>query len=148
MVVSAVRRFRKTNGLKDAMTLAVRVHPSSDVQSATLTDLRPEIERLANVSPLDALVEAADPTGCARLMADGAQILIPLAGVLDPEIERARLTKRLAEIEREAAAAERKLSNQGFLAKAPAAVVQKEQARVASLKEEGVTLSEQLARLG
>jgi valyl-tRNA synthetase len=147
-VVSAVRRFRKTHGLKDAMSLAVRIHPSSDTQAETLNRLRAEIERLANISTLDVRIGPADPTASARLMADGAQILIPLAGVLDPEVEQGRLTKRLAEIEREAAAAERKLSNQGFLAKAPAAVVEKERARVASLKEEGATLSEQLAQLG
>jgi valyl-tRNA synthetase len=147
-VISAVRRFRKTHGLKDAMSLAVRIHPSSTVQTATLTDLRPEIERLANISTLEVLGAAADPAGCARLVADGAQVLIPLAGVLDPEVERSRLTKRLAQIDQEAAAHKRKLANKGFLAKAPAEIVEKERARLTALEEEAASLAAQLAELG
>jgi valyl-tRNA synthetase len=147
-VVSAVRRFRKAHGLRDTMSLAVRIHPSTDWQSATVTDLRPEMERLANVSTLEMLADPGDPTGCARLTADGAQLLVPLAGVLDPEVERARLSKRLAEIDREAAAAEKKLANEGFLSKAPAEVVEKERRRVEALKEEAASLGAQLAELG
>ena len=147
-VVSAVRRFRKAHGLKDTMPLTVRIHPATAWQSATLTDLRPEVERLANVSTLETLAEPGDPTGCARLVADGAQLLVPLAGVLDPEVERARLSKRLAEIDSEAAAAEKKLANEGFLMKAPPDVVEKERRRVEALKEEAAALSAQLAGLG
>jgi valyl-tRNA synthetase len=147
-VISAVRRFRKTHGLKDAMSLTVWIHPSSTAQTVTLTDLGPEIERLANISTLEVLGAAADPTGCARLVADGAQILIPLAGVLDPEVERSRQAKRLAEIEQEAATVQRKLANQGFLAKAPAEVVEKQRDRLAALEEEAASLAAQLAELG
>jgi valyl-tRNA synthetase len=130
------------------MSLAVRIHPSSPAQSETLSELRGEIERLANVSTLEVLTEPGDPAGCARLMAAGAQILVPLAGVLDPEVERERLSKRLSAIWEEEAAAQRKLSNEGFLAKAPADVVEKERARLAALKEEAATLAAQLSELG
>jgi valyl-tRNA synthetase len=147
-VISAVRRFRKTHGLKDAMSMAVRIHPSSNEQSVTLSELRPEIERLANISTLEVLGAAAEPTGSARLVADGAQILIPLAGVLDPEAERGRLAKRLAEFDQEAAAHKRKLGNQGFLTKAPAEIVEKERARLAALEEEAAGLAAQLGELG
>lgn len=147
-VVSAIRRFRKTHGLKDTMSLAVRIRPASDAQRETLAEVLPEVERLANVSTLEIESEASDPVGSARLMVDGTHVLIPLAGVLDPEVERVRLGKRMAEIEQEAATVERKLSNEGFLAKAPAAVVEKDRARFASLKEEAATMAAQLDELG
>jgi valyl-tRNA synthetase len=147
-VVTAVRRFRKAHGLRDSMGLAVRVHPSTQTQASTLADLRPEIERLANASALEVLAEPGDPADCARLVADGAQLLIPLAGVLDPEVERSRLTKRLAEIDTDSARIEAKLGNEAFLAKAPSAVVEKERAKLAALKEEAATLAGQLAELG
>jgi valyl-tRNA synthetase len=145
--VSAVRRFRKSHGLRDSLPLEVRVHASPD-QESVLEALRPEIQRLAMLSVLQTLAAPADPTGCARIIAGGAQLLIPLAGVLDPEGERGRLSKRIAEIEAEAERRSSKLANEGFLAKAPAEVVEKERERVAALKEEASSLGAQLEELG
>jgi len=146
-VITAVRRFRKSHGLRDGLSLQVRVHPSTS-QRAVIEDVRSEIQRLASISTLEVLDEPGDPTGCARLVADGAQLLIPLAGVLDPDAERGRLSKRIAEIEAEAARREAKLANEAFLAKAPAEVVEKERERLAALKEEEATLGAQLGELG
>jgi valyl-tRNA synthetase len=106
------------------------------------------MERLANVSTLEVLNDPGDPAGCARLVADGAQVLIPLAGVLDPEVERARLSKRLAQIEAEAEQVNKKLHNDSFVAKAPQDVVQKERSRLAALQEETAALAGQLDELG
>jgi len=146
-LITAVRRFRKSHGLRDGLLLAVSVHPSTS-QRAVIEDVRAEIQRLASISTLEVLDEPGDPTGCARLVADGAQLLIPLAGVLDPDAERGRLSKRIAEIEAEAARREAKLANEGFLAKAPTEVVEKERERLAALKEEEATLGAQLGELG
>ncbi len=146
-VVTTVRRFRKSHGLRDQLALAARVH-GTEAQREILDGLRPEIQRLAGISTLDVLDRPGDPAGSARLSADGAQLLIPLAGVLDPEVERARIGKRLAEIEAAAARSEGKLSSQGFVAKAPAAVVEEERRRLAEAKEEAVTLAAQLDELG
>jgi valyl-tRNA synthetase len=112
------------------------------------TTLLPEIQRLAMLSSLDVTDEPGDPTGTARLTAAGAQVLIPLAGVLDPEAERARLKARLAEIERVAARSDGKLRNEGFLAKAPAHVVDQERRRLEQAKEEAAALAAQLEELG
>jgi len=146
-VVGVIRRFRKSHGIRDSMSLSGRVYPRPD-QRGVLQALRPEIERLANVSSLELLDHPGDPSGCARLVADGAQVLIALAGVLDPEVERARLSKRLAEIEAEARQVNAKLANESFVAKAPADVVQKERRRLAGLEEETASLAAQLDELG
>jgi valyl-tRNA synthetase len=146
-LITVIRRFRKTHGLRDSMPLAVRVHPTP-AQREVARALRPEIERLAMVSGLETLDEPGDPTGCARLVADGAQVLIPLAGVLDPDIERTRLSKRLAEIETDMRRREAKLANDAFVAKAPPDVVDKERRRVEELKQESATLASQMEELG
>lgn len=145
-VVSEIRRFRKSHGLKDSASLPVRILPAED-QRDIIDAARPDIQRLATVSLLEALDGPADPTGCARLVAGGAQLLIPLAGVLDPEVERARLSKRLSEIDADAARIEGKLANESFLQRAPAEVVDKERAKLAALKEEAATLAAQLEEL-
>jgi valyl-tRNA synthetase len=146
-VVSEIRRFRKTQGLKDSTPLKVRVIPSNG-QREIIEAARQEIERLANVSALELAEAAGDLSDSARLVADGAQLLIPLAGVLDHEVERARLSKRIAAIEADAARVESKLANDAFVRNAPAEIVDKQRARLTTLKEEAATLSSQLEELG
>ncbi len=70
-----------------------------------------------------------------RIVTDSATILLPLSDIVDTEKERARLEaeqkKLCGEIER----IEKKLSNEGFVAKAPAAVVEGEKAKLAKYRE-------------
>src|SRR6266508_4403407 len=146
-LIGAIRRFRKSHGIRDSLSLSARVAPRAD-QRGVLEALRPEIERLANISTLEVLSEPGDPAGFARLVADGAQVLVPLAGVLDPEVERARLSKRLGQIEAEAEQVNQKLRNERFVAKAPEDVVQKERSRLAALREKTAALAGQLEELG
>jgi valyl-tRNA synthetase len=146
-LVTEIRRFRKAHGLKDSVRLAALVHPNG-AQRSVLEAMRVEIERLAGLSRLELLDEPRDPTGSARLVADGAEVLIPLADVLDQRAERDRLNRRIAAIEGDAARVEAKLANEGFLAKAPTAVVEKERAKLDALKQEAATLAAQLDELG
>jgi valyl-tRNA synthetase len=146
-LITAIRRFRKAHGIRDSMSMSARVYPRP-VQRKVFESLRREIERLANLSTLELLDRPGDPAGCARLVADGAQVLIPLAGVLDREVERARLEKRLAQIEAQAVQVSTKLLNEGFAAKAPEEIVQKERTRLSALQEETAALATQLDELG
>jgi valyl-tRNA synthetase len=82
------------------------------------------------------------------LKAGGSEVLIPLAGIMEPDVERARLKKRLAEIQQAATRSQTKLSTEGFLAKADAAVVEKERARLEALTEEAAAVASQLEELG
>ncbi len=147
-LVTAVRRFRKAHGLRDSLALAATVVPHPD-RRADAEALRPEIQRLANISTLQLSDgEAHDAPGHARLPVEGAVVLIELAGLLDPDVERARIHRRLAEVEAEGDRHRAKLANEGFLAKAPPAIVDKERARLAGLEKEAATLRTQLDELG
>lgn len=66
------------------------------------------------------------PAQAAHAVARGVEIYLPLAGLIDIPQEIARLRKELATVEKEVARVNAKLANQGFLAKAPAEVVEKE----------------------
>jgi valyl-tRNA synthetase len=61
---------------------------------------------------------------------------------------RARRARRIAEIEAESATAAAKLANEGFVSKAPAAVVEKQRERVIAAREEIASLAAQLEELG
>jgi valyl-tRNA synthetase len=79
---------------------------------------------------------------------DGADVMIPLAGLLDVETECARIRKRLDGIGADAERAAGKLGNEAFVSKAPAEVVEKERSKLAALEEERAVLEAQLAELG
>jgi len=70
---------------------------------------------------------------------------LPLAGLIDLEAERARVAKELEAAEADVARRESKLANEGFTAKAPAAVVQRERA---SLETARAALEKLRGRLG
>ncbi len=90
--------------------------------------------------------EFARKSATAPVLVHGAAKLA-LKVEIDVEAERARLTKEATRLEGEITKAEAKLGNESFVARAPAAVVEQERARVAGFKETVARLREQLARL-
>ena len=75
-----------------------------------------------------------------QIVTDSATILLPLSDIIDTEKEIARLEGEQKKLSGEIERLEKKLSNEGFVAKAPAAVVDGERAKLAKYKEnlEGV----------
>ena len=67
---------------------------------------------------------------------------------IDVEAERARIAKEIARLEGEVSKANAKLSNESFVARAPAAVVEQERQRIADFSATVVRLKDQAARLG
>ena len=59
----------------------------------------------------------------------GAELFLPLAGLINIEEEIARLEKELEKLDKEVERVQKKLSNQGFVAKAPAEVIDGERAK-------------------
>ncbi len=146
-LVTAVRSFRSGHGLGPAATLAVRVQADGE-RGEVLRSLEEEIRRVARIESLEIAAEPADPSGHARLVVGGADVLIPLAGVLDADAECARMRKRLEGIAGDAERAARKLDDRGFTSKAPPEVVERQRSKLASLEEERAILEAQLVELG
>jgi valyl-tRNA synthetase len=147
-IVGAIRRWRKEHGIRDSKRLAgVLLHPLRPQREGETERYRHEIDRLANVVIQVIGSEPAESTGFVVLPTAGARVYLPVADFLDVRAERRRLDKRLAEIHAERAKADAKLANEGFVAKAPAAVIRRERDRVAALEEEAATLATQLDEL-
>ncbi len=75
------------------------------------------------------------------------RVLIPLAGLIDIEAEKARLNREIKRIESEITKCNGKLGNATFVANAPAAVVEQERGRLAEFSTTLSGLNEQLGRL-
>ena len=82
-----------------------------------------------------------------QIVTDSATVYLPMADLIDLEKEKARLTAELARLDGEIERANKKLSNESFTAKAPAAVVEGERAKLAKYIENRQGVAEALAKL-
>ena len=78
---------------------------------------------------------------------DGVEIYLPLKGLIDVEKETARLNKELENLAKEIKRVTGKLSNPGFLAKAPAEVVEKEREKQKGFEEKKAAVEERIKYL-
>ncbi len=107
---------------------------------------RPAIERLARVSAISSSETA--PEQSAQGVVEGLEFALPLTGILDFDAERARLSKDIKSAEGEIKKLEGKLNNAGFMAKAPADVVEENRRRLDAEIETRDRLTLALKRLG
>ena len=98
--------------------------------------------RLASVA-----TDLPPPEGSIQIVAGGATVVLPLAGVIDVVAERSRLARALARQAGEVTKLEAKLADKRFLEKAPAEVVETHQERLAEARSVREKLSEALGRL-
>ena len=87
-------------------------------------------QRLASASELH-LVDSYESDDAIQIVTDSANIYIPLSDVIDRDKEIARLTAELKKLDGEIERIEKKLSNEGFVSKAPAAVIEGEKEKLA-----------------
>jgi valyl-tRNA synthetase len=146
-LVVAIRRFRSGHNVPPGAGLRVQVRAGEE-HLGTVRALEGEIRRLARLDALELLDGQGEAGGSARLMIPGAEVLVPLAGVLDVDAECARIRKRLAAVGSDAERSAGKLDTAGFVEKAPPDVVEAERRRLAGLEAERAALEAQLSELG
>ena len=143
-LVDATRNLRGEMSLAPSLRVPLIVEPSSDAGRADMAVFAPYIQllgKLAEVQIVDALPEspaAVSIVGTTKLM---------LKVEIDVAAERERLSKEIARVAGEIAKANGKLSNESFVARAPAAVVAQEQERVANFSATLSKMQEQLEKL-
>ena len=91
---------------------------------------------------------AAKPESSTVVLGSGIEAYIVLAGLVDFDAERARLQKEREKLAKDEAKLAKKLSNEGFLAKAAPEIIEKDRAKHADLAETIAKIDEQLAELG
>jgi valyl-tRNA synthetase len=106
------------------------------------------LERLGRCATVEISATAAKPPESATQVLSGVEIYVPLSGLMDIAAERRRLHQELDELRGHIERLAGKLSNEGFVAKAPPAVVEQERARLAELREKTAAVERNLADLG
>ena len=131
---------------KAKVYIATKYEDSFDAHSGVF------FERLASASEVYVAESFPEDTvnadNSVQIITDSAVIYLPLADIIDTEKERARLNAEKAKLEGEIERVEKKLSNEGFVAKAPAAVVEGERIKLAKNREKLDGVIAALAKLG
>lgn len=145
-LISAVRTIRSEMNVPPAAELTATLRDASAETGRRLDTHGALIRRLARLASIEAS-DAVPEKGAAQAVIDEATLVLPLAGIIDLDKERARLTK---EIERNASEVEkidRKLGNAQFLEKAPDEVVEEQRERRAEAQAAIERLRQALARV-
>ena len=146
-IVSAIRRFRSEHKVAPSKRLSAFIVPAGPEQGSALAGLAAELSTLAGLEGLE-LVEARQPQpGEQRLVAAGATIALPLAGVVDVAAARADLDKQIERHEKDLAKIDAKLGDPAFCAKAPEHVVEEMRRRQSAARETIGTLRAQRDQL-
>ena len=104
-------------------------------------------ERLASASEVEVGAKFDDMDDAVSIITESARMYIPMAELVDFQAEIARLQKEKAGVEKELAMVNGKLSNENFVSKAPAAVVEGQRQSKARLEEKLALLDESLQNL-
>lgn len=145
--ITAVRNIRAEMNIAPSKQLEVLLRNANGDAQRRVQENQSFIERLARLSSITLLPAGEKGPVSVTKLVDGAELLIPMAGFIDKDAEIARLSKEMGKLDGEIASIEGKLSNEGFVARAPEAVVAKERERLAACKEGKVKLQEQQATI-
>ena len=139
-VVSAVRAVRADYAVPPARTLEATLVTSQPAIRSAIEDDADMIARLARAK---ITVATAPPSGSAAhvVLSGGADLVVPLEGVVDVEKECGRIRGELQQLEKQLAALSGRLANESFTSRAPAAVVEAERQK----QQEWSARREQLA---
>ncbi len=124
--IKSIRALRKEMNVSQTKKTAIYIVPS-DGKEKMLKETAVYIEKLANGNEI---VFGKPEVKSVSVVSDIAEFYIPLGELVDVKKEVERLTKELENTENEIARAQGKLNNAGFVAKAPAQLIENEKAKL------------------
>ena len=131
-VIRSIRNLRSEMNIPLGKKIEVIINANSKENYAYLNDTLSYITGLASIEKMELKEQLSEkPAQAVTAVVHGIEIYLPLKGLVDIDKEIARLEKELAKMESEIKRIEGKLANEGFVAKAPAEVIEKEKEKMA-----------------
>ncbi len=146
--IKGIRNLRAEVGAAPGKKSEVILAIGDEALRKTFEENEAYLHALATAEPVTILAgDAAEPENAVAGVADGVKFYLPLKGLIDVEKETARTKKDKEKLEKEIAKLKGKLSNEGFLKKAPGSVVAAEREKLQGYEEKAKSLAERLESL-
>jgi valyl-tRNA synthetase len=145
-LITEVRTVRSEMGVPQSVTMPVWLNEAAPATLARAERWQDAIRRLARASEIAPLTGAV-PRGASQSVLDEATLVLPLAGVIDLAVERARLARDVARAGDEVGKLERKLENTDFVSRAKPEVVEENRERLVAARDQMARLQAALQRI-
>ncbi len=142
-----VRQIRGEMNISMAKRIDIILKNASPSDHRRLADNEPLLMKLAKLESIRVLEAGEEAPMSATALVGDMEVLVPMAGLIDKSAELGRLDKEIQRLEGEVKRVGGKLSNEGFVAKAPADVIEKERAKLAEAEQALAKLAEQRQKI-
>lgn len=133
-VIESVRNIRGEMSIAPSKEISLVMKLGPMRQASRLKEYEGYLQRLARVTSLSFISNGARPKLAASAVVEGEELFVPLEGLIDIEVEKARLKKEIDRISNLLNGIRTKLGNESFIAKAPKEVVDKEKEKQATFE--------------
>ena len=141
--IVAIRNIRGEMDISPSKSLPVLLKNVNENDQRRLTENKQFLSALAKLETITVLDDSEQAPASASAVVGDLSVLIPMAGLIDKAAELARLDKAIEKLEKDAARTRGKLGNENFVGKAPAAVIDKEKAKLAEAESTLAKMLEQ-----
>ncbi len=124
--IKSLRNIRAEMNVPNSRKANIMVIPSNDVVKNAIEEGIVYLEKLASAAGVVFASKEEIPSDAVSAIIDGAELYMPLDDLIDKEKEIERLTKEKEKLEKEVERVNKKLSNEGFVKKAPESVIEEE----------------------
>lgn len=146
-LIASIRNIRGEMNLGNAVRLPVLLQNVSAEEAARLSRIENQFKALAKVDSLEILNDSDTVPLSSSSMVGKLRVLVPMKGLIDPAAELNRLGKAFEKLQKQTDVLAKKLGNEGFVSKAPAAVVESERAKLAELEAQLAAMTGQMEEL-
>ncbi|MDB3899352.1 valine--tRNA ligase [Luminiphilus sp.] len=146
-VIVAMRTIRSESNIPPGEALDMLVGNATPTDIDRISRHKQSLEKLAKIKTITVLSANDEQPPALSALAGTLEIMVPLAGVVDIDKELGRLDKELERLATEKVRLAGKLSNENFVARAPADVVAKERAKLADLETAASSVEAQKTKI-
>ncbi|MGL5800196.1 MAG: valine--tRNA ligase [Plesiomonas sp.] len=142
-LIIAVRNIRAEMNIAPSKPLDILLRNASTEEQRRVNANQTFIQSLARLESITLLAEGEKGPVSVTKLVGNTEVLIPMAGLIDKDAELARLQKEIEKVNGEVSRIENKLANEGFVARAPEAVIAKEREKLVGYAQAKQKLEEQ-----
>ncbi|GAB4368242.1 MAG: valine--tRNA ligase [Calditrichia bacterium] len=146
-VIGAIRNIRSEMNVPPSKWASVKIKSAQEQKTVLLEKHFDYIKTLARIENMEHISEKDIVPQAAVAVVGDVELFIPLAGLIDIEVEKKRLSKEIGRLEGQIVGLQKKLSNEAFLSKAPEHVVNQEKEKLANFQIKLEKLNSNLRQL-